>query len=157
MLEEGWGRMKVRSANYLYSRVVPVVRCGKRLELVLDEKLKQPIIAISGRGADEICTIFSEKFLTRESDGVKEVLIPLHVFPAVSVWLVASYNAKPSRELLNRLLLGTPTVLADLFWDLVELSSTDTGEGNDKPLINRYILLRASKTMRELLKLYKLM
>ena len=149
--------MKDRATSYPCSRVTPAVKCGRRLELLLDEKLKQPIIAISGRVADEMCRVLSERFLTRDNGNVKEVLIPLHALPAVSVWLVASYNAKPSRELLEALLLSTPTVLADLVWDLVDLSSTGTREDDDKPLINQYILLKSSKIMRELLKLYKLM
>jgi len=149
--------VKDRATSYPCSRVTPAVKCGRRLELLLDEKLKQPIIAISGRVADEMCRVLSERFLTRDNGNVKEVLIPLHALPAVSVWLVASYNAKPSRELLEALLLSTPTVLADLVWDLVDLSSTGAREGDDKPLINQYILLKSSKIMRELLKLYKLM
>ena len=148
--------MKDRATSYSRSGVTPIVKCGRRLELVLDGKLKQPIMVISGKSANEICRVLSEMFLTRNNSGVKEIIIPLLKLPAVSVWLVASYNTKPSRELLEALLLNTPTVLADLFWDLVDLSSTDAREDDSDPLINRYILLRASKIMRELLKLYKL-
>jgi hypothetical protein len=42
----------------------------------------------------------------------------------VSVWLLASYTDKPSEELLDELLSRTPKVIADLFWDLVELSQS---------------------------------
>jgi len=76
--------VKDRATSYLRSGVTPVIKCDKRLKLVLDEKLRQPIVAIAGKNADEMCRILSEKFLTRDNSGVKEILIPLQAFPAVS-------------------------------------------------------------------------
>ena len=141
----------------LTSKVTPVVRLKRgSIELVMDEKLKKPLLRIGGRKAEEAYKILAEKFLTRGGDGCSEVLIPLTGFPAVSVWLLASYTSKPSEELLDELLCRTPKVLADLFWDLVELSQgfyEDGGEG--KPFINHRIALKASKVVRSLLELYK--
>ena len=46
------------------SGVMPVVRRGKRLKLVLDEKLKRLIVVIAGEDAHEACKIKSERFPT---------------------------------------------------------------------------------------------
>jgi len=149
--------MVIKAVSYLHSEVTPIIRCGKQLELVIDEKLKRPIIAITSKYADDVYRILSKKFLVRHNSDIKEILIPLQAFPAVSVWLLASYGVKPSEELLDKLLLNTPTLLVDLFWDLVELSSTSVKTKGNKPLINRNKLLKASKIVRELLKLYEVM
>jgi len=147
--------MVIKAVSYLHSEVTPIIRCGKRLELVIDEKLKCPIIAIASKNADEIYKILSKRFLVRRNSNAKEILIPLQALPAVSVWLLASYGVKPSEELLDKLLLNTPTLLVDLFWDLVDLSSTSVKTKDNKPLINRNKLLKASKIVRELLELYE--
>ena len=140
--------------GYVGSGVVPVVRCAKRLELVIDSRLERPVVAVSGKGAEVMCSVLSKKFLTRHNGRGEEILVPVHALPAVGVWLLVSYRTKPSEELLEKLLYRTPTVLADLFWDLVTLSdgvNSDDGE----PLINRSVLIEASKIARKLLKLYK--
>jgi hypothetical protein len=144
----------------LTSKVLPLVRLRKGiLELVMDEKLKKPLLKVGGKKVEEIYTILAGKFLTRENNGHSEVLIPLTALPAVSVWLLASYTSKPSRDLLEELLCRTPKVIADLFWDLVELSESfydgkDSEKG--KPFIDHRIALKASKVVRALLELYKL-
>jgi len=144
----------------LTSKVVPLVRLRKGiLELVMDEKLKKPLLKVGGKKVGEIYTILAGKFLTRENDGHSEVLIPLTALPAVSVWLLASYTGKPSRDLLEELLYRTPKVIADFFWDLVELSESfyDGKDGEKgKPFIDHRIALKASKVVRALLELYKL-
>jgi hypothetical protein len=146
----------------LTSKVTPVVRLKKGfIELVMDEKLKKPLLRIGGRKAEEAYEILAKKFLTRGGDGCSEVLIPLTGFPAVSVWLLASYTSKPSEELLDELLCRTPKVLADLFWDLVELSQgfyegEESGRALSRPSIDHRIALKASKVVRALLELYKL-
>jgi hypothetical protein len=142
----------------LTSKVTPVVRLKKGfIELVMDEKLKKPLMRIGGKKAEEAYAILAKKFLTRGGDGCSEVLIPLTGFPAVSVWLLASYTDKPSEELLDELLYRTPKVLADLFWDLVELSQSFYEDGGGgKPLIDHRIALKASKVVKALLELYKL-
>jgi hypothetical protein len=143
----------------LTSKVKPVVRLKKgSIELVMDEKLEKPLLRIGGKKAKEAYAILTEKFSRREDDGYSEVLIPLTALPAVSVWLLASYTGKPSEELLDELLGRTPKVVADLFWDLVELSQSsyeDKG-GGGKPFIDHRITLRASKIVKALLELYKL-
>jgi hypothetical protein len=141
------------------SKVTPVVRLKRgSIELVMDEKLKKPLLRIGGRKAEEAYKILAEKFLTRRGDDCSEILIPVTSFPAVSVWLLASYTDKPSEELLDKLLYRTPKVLADLFWDLVELSqsSYEGKRKRGKPFIDRRIALKASKAIRALLELYKL-
>jgi hypothetical protein len=145
----------------LTSKVTPVVRLRRgSIELVMDEKLERPLLRIGGKKAEEaykIYKILAEKFSTRGGDGYSEVLIPLTGFPAVSVWLLASYTGKPSEKLLDELLYRTPKVLADLFWDLVELSQSSYEKGGrGKPFIDRRIALKASKVVRALLELYKL-
>jgi hypothetical protein len=143
----------------LTSKVTPVVRLRRgSIELIMDEKLERPLLRIGGKKAEEAYKILAEKFSTRGGgDGYSEVPIPLTGFPAVSVWLLASYTGKPSEKLLDELLYRTPKVLADLFWDLVELSqSSYENGGRGKPFIDRRIVLKASKIVRELLKLYKL-
>jgi hypothetical protein len=143
---------------------MPVVRLKRgSIELVMDEKLKKPLLRIGGKKAEEAYKILAKKFLTREGDGCLEVLIPLTGFPASSVWLLASYTSGPSEELLDELLCRTPKVLADLFWDLVELSqsSYEDEEGEEgeralsRPFIDHRIALKASKVVRSLLELYK--
>jgi hypothetical protein len=141
------------------SKVTPVVRLKRgSIELVMDEKLKKPLMRIGGRKAEEAYKILAGKFLTRRGDSCSEILIPVASFPAVSVWLLASYTDKPSEELLDELLYRTPKVLADLFWDLVELSqsSHEDGKRGGKPFIDHKIALKASKVVRDLLELYKL-
>jgi hypothetical protein len=140
----------------LTSKVTPVVRLRKgSIELVMDEKLRRPLLRIGGKKVEEVHAVLAKKFLTREGDGCSEVLIPLTAFPAVSVWLLASYTGKPSEELLDELLYRTPKVLADLFWDLVELSqSFYEDERRGKPLIDYRIALKASKVVKALLELY---
>jgi hypothetical protein len=114
------------------------------MELVMDEKLRKPLLRIGGKKVKEVHAILAERFSTRENDGHTEVLIPLTALPAVSVWLLTSYTGKPSEELLDELLCRTPKVIADLFWDLVELSESfyegEEGEG-DKPFIDHRIAL----------------
>jgi hypothetical protein len=142
----------------LASKVKPVVRLKRgSIELVMDEKLERPLLKIGGKRAEEAYIVLAKKFLTREGDGCSEVLIPLTALPAVSVWLLASYTGKPSKDLLDELLVRTPKVAADLFWDLVELSQ-DTYEYKArrvKPLIDHRLAARASKVIRDLLELYK--
>jgi hypothetical protein len=143
----------------LTSKVTPVVRLRRgSIELVMDEKLERPLLRINGKKAKEVYDILTKRFLTRGGDSCLEVLIPLTSFPAVSVWLLASYTDKPSEELLDELLYRTPKILADLFWDLVELSqsSYDDGKREGKPFIDRKIAFKASKVVRALLELYKL-
>jgi hypothetical protein len=143
----------------LTCKVTPVVRLKRgSIELVMDEKLKKPLLRTGGRRAEEAHAILAERFSTREEDGRSEVLIPLTALPAVSVWLLASYTGKPSQELLDELLCRTPKVIADLFWDLVELSEgfyEDEGRGGGKPFIEHRIALKASKVVRALLELYR--
>jgi hypothetical protein len=124
----------------------------------MDEKLKRPLLKIGGKRAKEAYAILSKKFLWREDDDCSEVLIPLTALPAVSVWLLASYTSKPSEDLLDELLARTPRVLADLFWDLVELSQDTYGYKTRrvKPLIDHRLAARASKVIRDLLELYNL-
>ena len=141
------------------SKLTPVVRVKKgSIELVMDEKLKKPLMRIGGRRAEEAYKILAERFLTRRGDDCSEILIPVTSFPAVSVWLLASYTDNHSEELLDELLYRTPRVLADLFWDLVELSqsSYEDGKRGGKPFIDHRIALKASKVVRDLLELYKL-
>jgi len=141
------------------SKVTPVVRLKKgSIELIMDEKLRKPLMRIGGRKAEEAYKILSVKFLTRREDDCSEILIPITSFPAVSVWLLASYTDKPSEELLDELLYRTPKVLADLFWDLVELSQSSYGDWRrgGKPFIDHRIALRASRVVKALLELYKL-
>jgi hypothetical protein len=141
------------------NKVTPVVRLKRdSIELVMDETLKRPLLRISGRKAKEVYAILTKKFLTREGDVHSEVLIPLTALPAVSVWLLASYTDNPSEELLDKLLGRTPKVIADLIWDLVELSqsSYEGRRKRGKPFIDRRIALKASKVVRALLELYKL-
>jgi hypothetical protein len=141
------------------SKVTPVVRLREgSVELVMDEKLERPLLRIGGKRAKEVYSILTKRFLMREGDGCSEVLVPLTALPAVSVWLLASYTAKPSEELLDELLSRTPKVTADLFWDLIELSqsSYESEEKRGKPFIDRRIALKASKAIRALLELYKL-
>jgi len=134
------------------SKLTPVARFRKgSLELVMDERLTQPLLRIGGKRAEKAYEILAKRFLTRR-EGDREVLIPLTGFPAVSVWLLASYTAEPSEELLDELLYRTPKVLADLVWDLVELGASLEP---DKPLIKHELAVRASKVLRELLNLYK--
>ena len=142
----------------LTSKVTPVVRLRRgSIELVMDEKLERPLLRIGGKKAEEAYKILAKKFSTRGGDGCSEVPIPLTGFPAVSVWLLTSYTGKPSEKLLDELLYRTPKVLADLFWDLVELSqSSYENGGRGKPFIDRRIVLKASKVVRALLELYKL-
>jgi hypothetical protein len=138
---------------------MPVVRFRRgSIELVMDEKLERPLLRIGGKKAEEAYKILAEKFSTRGGDGCSEVPIPLTGFPAVSVWLLTSYTGKPSEKLLDELLYRTPKVLADLFWDLVELSqsSYEDGKRGGKPFIDHRIALRASRTVKALLELYKL-
>jgi hypothetical protein len=133
--------------------VTPVVRFnGDVLELVMDERLVKPLLRIGGRIAREAYAILAKRFLTGEKSS-SEVFIPLAALPAVSIWLLATYGSKTSEELLDRLLHRTPKLLADLFWDLVELS---TSIGDGKPLIDHRSALKASKIVRNLLKLYRL-
>jgi hypothetical protein len=142
----------------LASKVKPVVRLKRgSIELVIDEKLERPLLKIGGKRAKEAYIVLAKKFLTREGDGCSEVLIPLIALPAVSVWLLASYTGKPSEDLLDELLARTPRVVADLFWDLVELSQETYGykARRVKPLIDHRLAARASKAIRDLLKLYK--
>jgi hypothetical protein len=141
------------------SKVTPVVRLKRgSIELVMDEKLKRPLLRIGGKKAKEVYAILIKRFLIRGGDNCSEVLIPLTALPAVSVWLLASYTDKPSEELLDELLYRTPKVLADLFWDLVELSqsSYEDGKRGGKSFIDHRIALKASKAVRALLELYKL-
>jgi hypothetical protein len=141
------------------SKVAPVVRFKRgSIELVMDEKLERPLLRIGGKKAKEVYAILTKKFLMREGDMRSEVLIPLTAFPAVSVWLLASYTGNPSEELLNELLSRTPKVIADLFWDLVELSqsSYEDERKRDRPFIDRRVAVKASKIVRALLELYKL-
>jgi hypothetical protein len=123
----------------LASKVKPVVRLKRgSIELVMDEKLERPLLKIGGKRGEEAYVILTKKFLRREDDDCSEVLIPLTALPAVSVWLLASYTGKPSEDLLDELLARTPRVVADLFWNLVELSQ-DTYEYKArrvKPLID---------------------
>jgi hypothetical protein len=143
----------------LTSKVTPVVRLKRgSIELVMDEKLRRPLLRIGGKKAKEVYAILTKRFLIRRGDDCSEVLIPLTALPAVSVWLLASYTDKPSEELLDELLYRTPKLPADLFWDLVELSQSsyeDVKRGS-KPFIDRRIALKASKAIRALLELYKL-
>ena len=141
----------------LTSKVMPVVRLKRSsIELVMDEKLERPLLRIGGKKAKEVYVILTKRFLMRGGDGCSEVLIPLTALPAVSVWLLASYTDKPSEELLDKLLCRTPKVLADLFWDLVELSQSSCERKRGKPFIDHRIALKASKVVRDLLELYKL-
>jgi hypothetical protein len=143
------------SLSGLYaSKTSPVVRFNRdSLELVVDERLKRPLLRVRGRVAEEAYAILAKKFLTR-GDNSSEVLIPLTALPAVSTWLLASYGSKASEERLDTLLYRTPKLIADLVWDLVELSPKVSE--NNKPLIDHRTALKASKIVRELLKLYKL-
>lgn len=137
------------------SKVTPVVRLRRgSIELVLDEKLEKPLLRIGGKKAKEVYAVLAKKFLMRGGNGCSEVLIPLTALPAVSVWLLASYTDKPSEELLDELLSRTPKVIADLFWDLVELSQSSYEGKGDKPFIDRRIALKASKVVTALLELY---
>ena len=141
------------------NKVTPVVRLKRgSIELVMDEKLKRPLLRIGGKKAKEVYAILTKRFLIREGDVHSEVLIPLTALPAVSVWLLASYTDNPSEELLDELLSRTPKVIADLFWDLVELSQSSYGGEikRGRPFIDRRIALKASKAIRALLELYKL-
>ena len=141
----------------LTSKVMPVVRLKRSsIELVMDEKLERPLLRIGGKKAKEVYVILTKRFLMRGGDGCSEVLIPLTALPAVSVWLLASYTDKPSEELLDKLLCRTPKVLADLFWDLVELSQSSCERERGKPFIDHRIALKASRVVRDLLELYKL-
>ena len=142
----------------LTSKVTPAVRLRRgSIELVMDEKLEKPLLRIGGKKAKEVYAILAEKFLMKE-EGRSEVLIPLTTLPAVSVWLLASYTDKPSEELLDELLGRTPKVIADLFWDLVELSqsSYEDRKRGGKQFIDHRTALKASKIIRALLELYKL-
>ncbi|MCQ4448659.1 MAG: hypothetical protein NO076_05380 [Sulfolobales archaeon] len=141
------------------SKVTPVIRLKRgSIELVMDEKLERPLLRISGKKAKEVYAILTRRFLTRERDGCSEVLILLTALPAVSIWLLASYADKPSEELLDELVGRTPKVIADLFWDLVELSQRSYERKGGKPfidqLIDHRITLKASKVVRALLELY---
>ena len=142
--------------SFSTSKVTPVIRLKRSsIELVMDEKLERPLLRISGKKAMEVYAILTKRFLTRGGDGCSEVLIPLTALPAVSVWLLASYTDKPSEELLDELLGRTPKVIADLFWDLVELSQSSYERKGGKPFIDHRIALKASKVVRALLELYK--
>lgn len=141
------------SRSYELSRITPVVRYrGKSLELVLDERLSRPLLRMGGAKAEKIYRVLSSKFLTRDNRSAREILVPLQYLPAVSVWLVASYR-KVSEELLDNLMTRTPRLLADLVWDLVDLSKN---VDEQKQLIEYRMALRASKIVNELLKLYNL-
>jgi hypothetical protein len=158
--ERSWGRaLALVPIGVSTSKVTPVVRLKRgSIELVMDEKLKKPLLRIRGRKAEEAYKILAEKFLTRRGDDCSEILIPLTALPAVSVWLLASYTDNPSEELLDVLLYRTPKVLADLFWDLVELSqsSYEDRKRGGRSFIDHRIALKASKAVRALLELYKL-
>jgi hypothetical protein len=158
--ERSWGRALAPALiGVSMSKVTPVVRLKRgSIELVMDEKLKKPLMRIGGRKAEEAYKILAKKFLTRRGDDCSEILIPITSFPAVSVWLLASYTDKPSEELLDELLYRTPKILADLLWDLVELSQNSYGDGKrgGKPFIDHRIALKASKVVKALLELYKL-
>jgi len=147
---------RLLSGLYVVSRVTPVARFNGALELFVDERLQQPLLKVGGRTGRKAYAILSKRFLTRTRNGVKEILIPLTAFPAVSVWLLASYRSKPSEHWLDELLYRTPKVLADFVWDLVEMPTSNLGEENHKPLIDYRLATRASKIVREMLKLYKL-
>ena len=60
--------MKDRATSYLRFGVTPVVKCDKKLKPVLDEKLKQPIVAIAGKNADEMCKNILGEVSTRENN-----------------------------------------------------------------------------------------
>jgi len=140
----------------LNSKLTPLARFRKgSIELVMDEKLRRPLLKVGGKSAEEAYAILAERFLTREGEECSEVILPLTSFPAVSAWLLASYGSKPSRELLDELLCSTPKVVADLVCDLIELSENLYEDWEGKPLINRRIALKASKIVRLLLELYK--
>ncbi len=143
----------------LMSKTTPVVRLKKSsIELVMDNKLKRPILKIGGKKAEKVYAILTEKFLTRKENDYSEVLIPLRALPAVGVWLLASYTNNPSEELLDMLLSRTPKVIADFFWDLIELSQSfyKNNKRKDRPFIEYRIALKASKVVRALLEIYKL-
>ena len=140
---------------YSIGGVSPVARFNERyLELVLDEKLARPTLRVWGNTAKMAYTILAKRFLVRGSDGgFMEVPIPLMAFPAVSVWLLASYGREPSEDMLNELFCYTPRLLADFIWDLVEISGSDAGRRG--PLIDHKTALKASKIVREMLNLYQ--
>ena len=57
------GGKRQSCANYLRSGIIPVVRCGKKLKPVLDEKLKWPIVVIVSKSVDEMCSFFATTFI----------------------------------------------------------------------------------------------
>lgn len=140
------------------SKVIPVVRLRKdSIELIMDKELSRPILKMGGKMAKKIYAILARRFLTRDLDSYSEVVLPLTALPAVSAWLLASHGSKPSEGLLDELLSRTPKVIADLIWDLIELSRSSYGDGENRPLIDYRTALRASKVVRGLLELYKVM
>lgn len=158
MEKVSWGDEALQVIFVNSSKVMPVVRLRKNsVELLMDKELRRPVLRIGGKMAKEIYAILARRFLVRDLDGCSEVVLPLTALPAVSAWLLASHGSKPSEGLLDKLLSRTPKVIADLIWDLIELSKSSYGDGENRPLIDYRTALRASKVVRGLLELYKVM
>ena len=139
---------------YTVSGLRPIVRyCSGVLELFLDEKIEAPMIRIRGEKAEKIFRILSKKFITRENGGAQEVLVPLIALPAVETWILACYTTIPSEELLNKLLESTPKTIINIISDLITILAKQR-KTNKEPLINHNTAQKASKAIRELLKLY---
>ena len=139
---------------YTVSGLRPIVRYyGGVLELFLDEKIEAPMIRIRGEKAEKMFRILSKKFITRENGEAQEVIIPTIALPAVETWILTCYTTTPSEELLNKLLESTPKTIINIISDLITISAKQR-KTRKEPLINHNTAQKASKIIRELLKLY---
>jgi len=139
---------------YTVSGLRPIVRyCSGVLELFLDEKIEAPMIRIRGEKAEKMFRILSKKFITRENGEAQEVIIPTIALPAVETWILTCYTTTPSEELLNKLLESTPKTIINIISDLITISAKQR-KTRKEPLINHNTAQKASKIIRELLKLY---
>ena len=142
------------TALYTVSSLRPVARYHNNvLELFLDEKVEVPLIRIRGEKAKKMFSILSKKFIHRENGETQEVVIPTIALPAVETWILTCYTVTPSEELLNKLLESTPKTLINIISDLITIS-TRQRKTRKEPLINHNAAQKASKIIRELLKLY---
>ncbi|ADV65585.1 hypothetical protein [Desulfurococcus mucosus] len=140
---------------YRVGKITPVVKIrGNELKLFLHEEMTNPILAYSSRSVEVVGKALSKRFLARNNpDGSRDILLPITAFPAVSVWLAASYGARPSEELLEKLLDATPKAVADVIWKKIE-SSPGVVEDWTQPLMDAATLRETAKTIRRYLKIH---
>jgi len=132
-----WGHVvykEVALRVYLFSRELP------------------PIIEVAGSRAKEMAKILRAKFLSIPDgeDGEVVKVDPFRLLPTL-VWIVASAAAvRPTPELLEALLGGTPKSAVNLIFE----SEDPFNAQNGGPLIPAEKLQRVSRIVVEILKLH---